>query len=118
MQNDFGCTRHVSRCVLSLGLAHLAHSARAANVAQLARVGHVAHLANVEPAAHLAHQARLARLGLWGAWRTRCERRTWGLHWFPLAVHPMAIAAYAESRVLLMWWEGGWELARRLVACG
>ena len=101
--------RHVSRCVLPLVLAHLAHSARAAHVAHLARVEHVAHLANVEPAAHLAHQARLARLGLWGAWRTWCEWRTWGLHWFPLAVHPMAIAAYAESRVLLMWWEGGRE---------
>ena len=78
----------------------------AARVAHMARLEHVAHLAHVENVPHLARQARL---GLWGAWRTWCEMRTRGLHCFPQAVHRMAITAYAESRVLLMWREGRWE---------
>ena len=109
---------HGFRHVLSRAFAHVAHSAR---VARLARVEHVAHLALVEHVAHLAHKARLARLGPWGAKRTWCARSAWHacrtspasracrLFWFPAAVHPMATPGYAETRVLLMWWEGGWE---------
>ena len=110
--------RHGFRHVLPRAFAHVAHSARAA---RLARVEHVAHLAHVEHVAHLAHKARLARLGPWGAKRTWCARSAWHACrtspasracrplYFPAAVHPMATPGYAETRLLLMWWEGGWE---------
>ena len=113
--------RHGFRHVLPRAFAHVAHSARAARVARLARVEHVAHLVHVEHVAHLAHKARLARLGPWGAKRTWCARSAWHacrtspasracrLFWFPAAVHPMATPGYAETRVLLMWCEGGRE---------